>query len=197
MTGREKVTGRPGGMRLNLGMKAHDPKPEFPIADVVRWLNQIRDDPWYERNPVPWSAPAFCELVGLSSRTIKDAALGKGIRGNVTPYNAAAIGKVMKLIEAGQLVFVRDRGGRQGAHPWEPRYIDPPEVMPPPQQPLLRRADYLWWSRCRSCNGRKYAGVRFQNDEYAACWGCIPANRYNTIAAVPSTRHLLEDILKK
>jgi hypothetical protein len=69
---------------------------------------------------------------------------------------------VLTAIETGEVVF------RRVNKVWEAEYRTPPNPLPPPQERMVRAADWNEWARCRSCGGARWTPVTLHGA--AAVW---------------------------
>lgn len=193
MTRRERYVGRTSGMRFNLGM-AIPPRDE-PIDDAaaLRWWQSTRSDPWFKIEIVPrTSAAAMRAFMDVSPRSLDYALLGLGVgRDRPTGATTQALAKIMRLVESGQLVFTREK--TLPPSPFVSYLWSLPASQPFPQHKLLSREDYQWFSRCRSCGGRRFAAIYLNHQRWAACWDCLPPHVYGTFGASPDPRRLVMD----
>jgi len=75
-------------------------------------------------------------------------------------------------------------------------FLVPPPSQAPPQSRLTELSDYNWWSRCRSCGGRRFGHCVIAGKSWAACWDCIPPEMYGTIGGVRGPR-LVELLIER
>lgn len=93
------------------------------------------------------------------------------IRG-ITPLTPAVKERLESVLEAidGGTVKI-ERVGQV----WGGDYRDPPAVMPPPQDKMVRAEDWNEWARCRSCAGRAWTRVTLHGTKahWYLCDGCL------------------------
>jgi hypothetical protein len=80
-----------------------------------------------------------------------------------------------------QILTLERRGQR-----WQTVWHEPPGVLPPPQDKLVRASDWHRWASCRSCGGRSWGPVLRAGDQaWVACSSCIPEDQYLWLALTP------------
>lgn len=169
------------------------PPPSVPPVDRAaadRWLKMLRDDPWYQVEPVPTNSAAFVGVIGIDDRDMRRKVTGRS-RHSLSRDLAARILAVAAKIENGEIVFRRERTGGRGQPPAVAYYLIPPAHRPRLQRPLLLHQDYDWWGRCSCCHGRRFAPVMIGRDLHAACWTCCPPFGYRALGARPSPARLV------
>lgn len=202
MTKRERyTTGRAGAMRSSLGFIFAKPLERSTAgrAEVIKWLCETQDDPWYVLNPVPLKSAALNEILGRSAtsnellrcRMTTKTAIGGD---NLSPVLVERTLGVMADLEAGRLVFWRIWTGNGRVEPWTAFRLTPPPGMHR-QDTTMYREDYHWFARCRRCGERRYAPVLISGRSSVACWNCAPVAIYGTLGAVPSKLSLIPDAI--
>lgn len=187
MTAGETRFAQTSSLRKALGFKPTTP-PVLRTAEVKRWLIAIRNDPWYEIDPVPYASRAFLDICGLSKQAVGFGTHGVTQGGSkIGSKVIASLTPIMDMIEGGELVFVSAGPNR----PWAAIKLPKPARPSRPQSRLLERADYNWWGRCISCLGRRYAMVSIHGQHHAACWHCLPPAQYRQVAAEPTGLRLI------
>jgi hypothetical protein len=201
----------PIGLRFNLGTTALPVEIDIEPHKIVKWMQNLRDDPWYEIELVPYSGKDFLDWVGLSVHTVVAATRGVGDGGGeVTGRTIIALGQAMDAIESGQVAFFRRYRRAQNAKGRSYQRIDDrlvgtamlrftrPVEAPGLQPSLLPREYYVRWAACKSCGGRRYAAIKLgETERYAACWDCHPSRTYRTFCAEAMRPRLVVDLATK
>jgi hypothetical protein len=139
--------------------------------EIVRTLLSYRYD---RRRRVPIKAVA--EACQLHRSVLYDAML----TGRVSERARAVLSTAIGWIADGRLRF------RRVAQVWDPDYRTPPDPLPPPQQRLVRAADFVEWSRCQSCGGLWYSPVIMNGASWFFCDGCLPEAQWPALGARPA-----------
>lgn len=185
MTAGEQRFSQTSSLRTALGFKPLTvARPR--TAEVKHWLVALKNDPWYDIEPVPTNSKAFLDIVGISKQAINFGAYGISQHGSkVGPKVISALSPIMDKIESGEMVFVRPRTV------WHAVTLARPGGPARAQPRLVERVDYNWWRRCVACQGRRYAMVSIHGQHHAACWHCIPPDQYRQMGAEPTGLRLV------
>jgi hypothetical protein len=117
----------------------------------------------------------FAALVELSRPTVY-----KAMRGELSEKHRARLSAVLRAIRDGILTF--ERRGQW----WQTVWHEPPDVLPSPQDKLMRESEWNKWARCRTCGGRSWNPVlRAGRQAWVACGSCIPEDQYRWRALTP------------
>lgn len=205
MTKRERyTTRRAGAMRSSLGFILQKPPSRSTAgrAEVIKWLRETEDDPWYKLNPVPLTSAAFNGILGRRAngnelQVCRLTTKSPNGRDHLSPVLVERTLAIMADMEAGRLVFWRAARGGRGLPPYVAHRLQPPDAVPFPQRRLVDRCDYDWWARCTACGQRRYAAIVMSGREEAACWNCVPPAVYGSIAAIPSTWPIIPEMIAK
>jgi hypothetical protein len=118
-------------------------------------------------------------LAQLSRQTLYEVLheVLRGTSGVMSEATQARLSAVISEIEDGT-IKIRRRGQR-----WE---VDcGPDPSPPPQDKLVRAADWNEWSRCRTCGGGWFSPVIMNGAKWFFCDGCLPPVQYPALGARP------------
>ena len=147
---------------------------------AVKWLHHVHHDLWWQ-NETGISDAILAPILNVTTRTLSYFRLGQ----YASVALATKINEVARMLDAREAVMICDHGLI---------YIVPGPDKP--SGPLLNRnssdeGEWFLTSRCQKCAKNQYLPIILNDENYAACYHCIPPKEYKSLGAISQDGSLL------
>jgi len=163
---------------------------------VLRWLRMVKQDHWYiTQAQISWTAIEAMHVMSKDriERAKRGMASHAADQRGISDDTCAALTPVIVSIERGELVFAGDARGRRMRAVW----LDVPEPMPRAQDSIVLDEHWIYWARCRRCDGNKWLPITLADKAQVACYQCHPVDEYPSYGALARKARLVERMLSE